>query len=173
MLRAFGTLCIIDITPDFLYTVTMKLQQLNYYGYDRTAYIDCLEQIRSTNRKHMEILNLWYIVITVVLLYFSWQNNFGLSSADVPKFLVFLGIGALFEFGLFARYKFTEKYGLFFTYLNMVVVLSFGIVCSLAQPYMVAALYLVFLMMISLSYIDKFFRMCSVIIIMCIAFITL
>ena len=43
----------------------MKTSSLNYYGYDKETHHECMGLIRTTNYKHMHILNIWFIAVNV------------------------------------------------------------------------------------------------------------
>ena len=136
----------------------MSGRSINYYGFEKPAYDECMDLIKETDRRHMEMLNLWFLIITCVYLYYSWQNSLGLSRNNAPMFLVFLGIELVGELLMVFAKKFVAKVPLLFVYVNTAVVLSFGILCSVSQPYMAATIYLVALVIVALSYIDVLWR---------------
>ena len=150
----------------------MPNKNLNYYGYDKSTYMDCLDLIKSTDLRHMQILNLWFIVTALIFTYFSIRNNFGLTSYDAGTFVVYVVAGSLFQIILWIFRKKINKFTIPLMYINIIVVMSFGVACSISQPYMVAAMFLVFLMMIALSYIDTFYRAGWVLIALCAIFVT-
>lgn len=137
----------------------MENINVDYYGYDKYTFDDCRDLISHMNRRHLEILNIWFIAITVVYLLFSWQDSFGFSKQNAPLFLVFFIGEVIFEIVLI-RYR-TGPAALYTAgpYINIVALLALGIICSAAQPYMAATIYLVMLMIVSYSYISTMFRM--------------
>ena len=143
----------------------MKDKSFNYYGYEKATYEDCESLIANTNRRHMEILNLWFIFITAVYLFFSWQNSYGFSQQNSPLFLIFLIGELVFEFFLI-RFRLSEDRGTHIViHINMLALLLFGIICSAAQPYMAATIFLVILVLVALSYIGTMLRMVSLLVI--------
>ncbi|MCR5054208.1 MAG: GGDEF domain-containing protein [Lachnospiraceae bacterium] len=137
----------------------MAEKSVNYYGYEKSSYLDCLDLIYATNGRHMRILNAWFLVITGIYTYFSWQNSFGLSEENFPMFIGFFVSICIFEFVLLRFGSFIEKYSLIASYINMLALMSLGILCSVSQPYMAATIYLVILVLVALSYIDTLIRM--------------
>ena len=153
----------------------MKDKSLNYYGYEKTTYDDCAYLIEQMNRRHMEILNVWFIFITAVYLFFSWQNSYGFSEQNSPVFLGLLIAEVIFEAVLIIYRKSMDRYLgmiLYLKYLNITALLAFGIICSAAQPYMAATIYLVILALVALSYIGTMLQMTLTLLAACGAFIT-
>ena len=134
-------------------------RRLNNYGFEKPAYDECKDLIKETDRRHMELLNLWFLVVACIYLYFSWQNSLGLSRNEAPWFLGFLIIEAIGQLFFFFCRKLVDRIVLVAIYLNIAVILSFGILCSVSQPYMAATIYLVALVIVALSYIDVLWRM--------------
>lgn len=149
----------------------MSEKSPNTYGYEKSSYDDCIELILATNRRHMEILNLWFLIIAAIYLFFSWQNMNGLSAVNAPFFLGFLIYEIVFMLVLIRFRRLSHRVMLLFTYVNLFGLLLFGIVCSAAQPYMAATMYLVILVIVALSYIDKLLRMGAALLLGCTAFL--
>ncbi len=136
----------------------MKNKSFNYYGYEKNTYDDCASLIAQVNRRHMEILNIWFILITAIYLFFSWQNSNGFNEQSSPVFLIFLIVEIVFEV-IFIRFRTVSLgYTQIFMHLNMMALLLFGIICSSIQPYMAATIYLVILVLVALSYIGTMTR---------------
>ena len=150
----------------------MKDKSFNYYGYEKNTYDDCESLIVNMNRRHMEILNIWFIIITAIYLFFSWQNSYGFSEQNSPVFLIFLILEIIFETGLLKFRAFMDRFALPSMYVNMVALLFFGTVCSAAQPYMAATIYLVILALVALSYIGTMLRMTALLVAACVFFLT-
>ncbi|MBO6147983.1 MAG: GGDEF domain-containing protein [Lachnospiraceae bacterium] len=137
----------------------MDNKSINYYGYDRDTYEDCQALIANMNRRHMGILNLWFLAITAVFLYFCSQNSYGLSEMNAPLFLGFLILEAACGIIFLCVRSFSDRMNKAFVIINMSALIVFGIICSASQPYMAATIYLVMLVLVSLSYISTFFQM--------------
>ncbi|MCR5280081.1 MAG: GGDEF domain-containing protein [Lachnospiraceae bacterium] len=151
----------------------MKLSQLNLYGYKKDVYNDCKDLIRETNLHHMEILNLRFLFITAVYLFVSLFNTLGMSSVDAPFFAAFLVVEAAFQVALVWADKFVARHIELAIYLNVFSLLAFGIVCSAARPYMAATLYPVILVVVALSYVDRYLRMMGALIFGSVIFLVL
>ncbi len=149
----------------------MKDKSFNYYGYEKNTYDDCESLIVNMNRRHMEILNIWFIIITAIYLFFSWQNSYGFSEQNSPLFLIFLILEIVFEAGLLKFRSFMDRFALPSMYVNMIALLLFGTICSAAQPYMAATIYLVILALVALSYIGTMLRMTAMLIGACVFFL--
>ncbi len=137
----------------------MDNKSIDYYGYDRDTYEDCQALIANMNRRHMGILNLWFLAITAVFLYFCSQNSYGLSEMNAPLFLGFLILEAACGIIFLCVRSFSDRMNKAFVIINMSALIVFGIICSASQPYMAATIYLVMLVLVSLSYISTFFQM--------------
>ncbi len=137
----------------------MKEKSLDFYGYEKASYLDCIELINNMNRKHLEILNIWFIVVCTVYMYLSWRNLFGFNSKDAPSMSVFFLIGVVFEGLILFLHKYSDKWRSLLIHISMLTLLGFGIVCSAAQPFMAATLFPVLLLLIGLSYITRMLYM--------------
>ncbi|MBR0099963.1 MAG: hypothetical protein IJP90_09645, partial [Treponema sp.] len=91
----------------------MTARSFNYYGYSKQSYIECLGLIRSTNRKHISILNTWFVLINLLYLVFSALNLFGVNQERIPLYGSFLLASILFEIWLFAFPKAVEQHSHF------------------------------------------------------------
>lgn len=150
----------------------MKFSDLNHYGCRKAVYDDCLDLIRETNHRHIEVLNLWFMFITAVCLVLSLQNTLGMSSVNAPLFIGLFVIGAVFQAMLTWADRLLRKHMVLATYFNILCLLAFGIVSSISRPYMAATVNLVVLVIVALSYVDRFFRMFMALIFSCGVFIS-
>ena len=145
----------------------MKDKSFNYYGYGKSTYDDCGRLIANMNRRHMEILNVWFIIITAIYLFFSWQNSYGFSEQNAPVFLIMLIGEVIFETGLLRFRELFDRHNTISIYINIIALFAFGIICSAAQPYMAATIYLVILVLTALSYILTMLRMAVILFLAC------
>lgn len=149
----------------------MTAASFNYYGFDRTTYFDCIDLIRATNRKHVIMLTMWFFVVNLLYLTFSVLNLFGVSQSHVPfcsSYLVAtVGLGML----LFFAPHFTERRSGLMVYLNTMMLISYGILTSVAQPYMPSTMYLVLFTAIALSYMGSMFRTFFLAVLSCTGFL--
>ena len=137
----------------------MTTRSFNYYGYDRATYMDCSALIRSTNRKHITILNTWFLFINVLYVVFSYLNLFGVNQERIPFYSAYLGISLLFEAWLVFLPNSVERFNYLAVFSSITMLLSYGITASVASPYMPATMFLVMLVLTSLSFIGSMYIM--------------
>lgn len=137
----------------------MTYKSFNYYGYDKETYLDCSPLIRSTNRKHITILNTWFILINLFYLMFSYLNLFGVNEERIPFYGSFLLISFAFEFWLLLFPKSVIRHNYLAVSASILILLTYGVISSLAQPYMAATIFLILLVLTSLSFIGSMYIM--------------
>ena len=137
----------------------MKYSGFGYYGYDRQTYENCGEQISSTNRIHALMMELWFIVNNFLYVIFSIMGVFGVTKSDTTFYTTFLVISLAYGiFTLFLR-SLTEKYTAITVYLNISMLLIYGIAVSAAKPYMAATMFPLLMVLAAVAYIDNMLRM--------------
>ena len=137
----------------------MNTRSFNYYGYSRESYKECSQLIRSTNRKHITILNTWFLFINLLYLVFSYLNLFGVNQERIPFYSAYLALGVIFEIWLVFFSHSVEKFNYLAVTLSIAMLLSYGIISSVASPYMPATMFLIMLTLPSLSYIGNMLLM--------------
>lgn len=137
----------------------MTYKSFNYYGYDRDTYKECSTLIRSTNRKHITILNTWFIFINLIYFIFAYLNLFGVNEGRLPFYGISILTGLFFEIWLLFFPRRVEKYNYIAVFISIIILLSYGIISSVAHPYMPATMFLVLLMLTSLSFIGSMYIM--------------
>jgi len=133
----------------------MTKHSFNFYGHEPKAYKECSSLIRSTNRKHITILNTWFLIVNILYLVFSSLNLFGVSEEQVPFYAGAVAFSIFFEVWLLLFPKSIEKHNYLAVFLSIIQLLSYGIIVSAMQPYMPATLYLVLLVLTSVSFIGN------------------
>ncbi len=142
----------------------MRYRNINYYGYEKGRYTDCIELIHDTNYKHMLILNTWFFVLTVVFMVLSRLNQFGVNKRNFNLYFISMLASLAFEIILIFFKQFSEKYAQILTYINIIILLAFSVFISIAQPYLAATMYLVLVVLVAVTYIDTMVRMTIVLI---------
>lgn len=137
----------------------MSFKSINYYGYDKNTYLDCIDLIRSANYSHLRMLNIWFIINCLSFVAFSFFGLFGVASVELPFYAIYLGIALLFQCAITFGRRFIEKIPHVVIYLNLLMMLTYGIQISVSQPYMAAVIYLILMTIVALSYIDTLYRM--------------
>ncbi len=131
------------------------LSNFNYYGYDKKTYKDCVSFIRTTNRKHIAVLNFWFVLVNLFYTIFSALNIFGLNQERVPFFILFFVVSFIFEAYLIFFQKFVERFHILALLFSLFLMFGYGILSSIAQPYMPASIFLILFAVTSLSYISQ------------------
>ena len=137
----------------------MAGKSINYYGYDKKTYYECVDMIHISNRNHLMIMNLWFLGVVSLYFILSFFNLFSLSrnNIGVCTFYVLGSVTYALVIGLCP--KFSEKHSYKFLIINVIFMYSYGIYVSVMRPYIPAAFYLILLILTSLSYVDYVFRM--------------
>lgn len=133
----------------------MNRRSLNYYGYDKETYIRCADLIRSTNRRHLEYVNVWFLLLNAMFIVFSLLNVFGVDTSNLLFHLAFMLIALAMEFVLHLAKKFSLRYVRILLLIEFIILISFGILTSNAQPYMAALMFPVMIVLIGVSFIDQ------------------
>lgn len=137
----------------------MTARSFNYYGFSKESYMECSEMIRSTNRKHITILNTWFFFINLLYLVFSYLNLFGVNQERIPFYATYCILSLGYEIWLFAFPKRVERHNYFAVFASISLMLSYGICASVMSPYMPATIFLVLLTLTTLSFIGTMFIM--------------
>ncbi|MCR5676369.1 MAG: GGDEF domain-containing protein [Lachnospiraceae bacterium] len=149
----------------------MNFKSVNYYGVDIDTYRECSGQIRSTNRRHIGIINVWFILNNAMFLICSLVGWFGVDRRSTSMYAVFLSAAMVFELLLLIFRGFFDRFCFLAPYISMTMLMAFGIAASVRQAYMMAAMYLVMVVLCALSYIDIFGRVAAFLILSSAAFI--
>ncbi|MBE5842576.1 MAG: GGDEF domain-containing protein [Butyrivibrio sp.] len=138
----------------------MIAHSLNYYGYDKETYNECRELIDDTNKKHVVILNLWFFTVNLFCILFSLLGLFSVNQSGIELYIFFniITIGSFVISKLIQR---TDNIYIlqFYIVWNVFVWMSYCIRISVDQPYMVAATFMVVLVVISYSFITTMIQM--------------
>ncbi|WP_191015345.1 GGDEF domain-containing protein [Treponema zioleckii] len=137
----------------------MTRLSFNFYGYSRESYKACAEMIRSTDRKHISILTSWFFLMNFVYLVFSYLNLFGVNEERIPFYSAFMLVSLMFGVWVLFFPKSVDKHIYFAVLSSIFMLLIYGILSSIAQPYMPATMFLVLLLLTSLSYVGSMYIM--------------
>ena len=136
----------------------MHINSFDYYGYDKDSYLDCREMVSKANRNQILLLNSWFVVMVLCYILFSGFNLFGVTQERIIFYAIYFLIGVSFELVLVFLKKIVVKYNFVMVYASIAILLSYGILVSVAHPYMPAVIYLIFVTLISLMYIHTMWR---------------
>ncbi len=137
----------------------MTKHSFNYYGYSKDSYIECASLIRSTNRKHITIVHSWFLIVNIFYFLFALFNFFGVTQERALFYMTYIAINIVFGTWQLAFRKTAEKHRYVSVFMSILILLSYGIFCSIAQPYMPATMFLILLILTSLSYIGQMYIM--------------
>ena len=138
----------------------MTLQSTNFYGYDKATYDDCRDLIDETNRRHLNILNVWFLIINLLCTIFA---NFGIFSANLSDkglYLSYTFISIAFFISSHTLQRIKKKKSLVLhlhILLNVFIWMIYSIQLSVDQPYMAATMYIVMIVVLSFSFITTLF----------------
>ncbi len=133
----------------------MTAQSTNYYGYDKETYVDCIELIDETNRKHMDILNAWFFTVNLFCFCFALFGLFNSNQGDIQLYIIF-GIIAVVSllFSKFVQKKKRKRIILLAQILiNTALWMLYSVRISTESPYMAATMFPVLLVVLSFSFI--------------------
>ncbi len=133
----------------------MTTRSFIFYGYAKESYFECADLIRQTNRKHIAILNTWFFLINLLYLVFSYLNLFGVNEERIPLYATYFFASIAFEIWILFFPKHIEKHNHLAVFASIFMLLSYGIICSVAEPYMPATMFLILLALTALSYIGN------------------
>jgi len=134
----------------------MNFESLNYYGYSRETYKNCKELVFDTNKKHVNILNIWLAIICVFMFSVSYVSLFAVMTGNRLLYVVYFFAALIMELWMRLKKEHSELEVRLAMLLNVLMIASFGIYTSVMQPYMAAVIYPVMLVVLSLSYIETF-----------------
>ncbi|MBO6148661.1 MAG: GGDEF domain-containing protein [Lachnospiraceae bacterium] len=137
----------------------MLLHEIDHYGYSPSIYRECTDLIWSTNEKHVSIINMWFLIINVLFAGFSVLNMFGVNRSRISFYVIYGIVSLAFEICLIFFRKLIHKHPRITVYFSIVLLLSYCVSSSMAQPYLTASMFLVLVVLVALSYIDTMFRM--------------
>lgn len=137
----------------------MSFKTLNYYGYSKEMYQNCLEYIRETDLHHAKILNIWFSILCVLVYILSKLNLSTLMSGNPKVYMAYFLLASGWNLiVLFAQHKNTARAHIA-AGVNILFLYSFSIYVSVTQPYMAASIFPVIVVVIAFSYINTFLVM--------------
>jgi diguanylate cyclase (GGDEF)-like protein len=137
---------------------TNMLQKFNHYGVDKAAYKGCEPSIRLSNHQHAEIVDWWFLLVNIlcfVCAKFDWLN------VDWRNMRIYAGY-VIVTLAYILIIKFipaVHKLSFLPTLVNIVILVSYGIVMSNVSPYMIAFMFFIIMLVIAMSFIETMLRM--------------
>ncbi|WP_026668212.1 GGDEF domain-containing protein [Butyrivibrio sp. AE2005] len=149
----------------------MYWQKINYYGFEKHRYDDCKKLIHDTNYTHLLIINSWLLLMTLTFMILCLLNEFGLTRRNFNMYYSFMILSLVFEVVFIVLKKFCARYSTFFVHASSIILIVFGIFSSVSQPYLAATMYLVIVVLLSVTYIDTMIRFTVLLIFYCSVFL--
>ena len=146
------------------------MNSFNYYGFDKETYMSCLPMVKDLDHRHIKIILSWFLMDSLFNLIFSFFGLFSFGRDRAGFFLTFTLLTA-FMLAVAVFVKKSYDYVVPFMYLSIALLITYSILLSVNQPYMVATMYMVCMVLLALSYVDTMGRMALALVICCIAFI--
>lgn len=141
----------------------MSGNSLNYYGYDKHTYKQCLGSIHSTNRKHILMLNTWFLFANTFYLIFSILNLWGVTQERILFYAVYVALAVILEALILFLRNAAEHHSFILVYVSMALMLSYGILASISKPYMPATMFMLLLVLSASIYMHQAVAMSCVI----------
>ena len=145
----------------------MPKKSINFYGYDRETYENCGDLIRNMNRRHMEFLNVWFLLLNAMFILFSLFGIFGVDKRSLRLYITYFSVAAVFEILIRALPRFVLRTSRLMVFINVVILVSYGVAASAAQPYMAAVMFHVIIVLIGISFVDMLATMAGALLISC------
>ncbi len=149
----------------------MPRKSINFYGYDKETFDACGKLICRTNRRHMEIVNVWFLVLNVLLSLFACFEIFAVNKRYLRVYILYLCIAVGLEILIRFAPKAIDAMGRLMIVIYIAILVSYGICSSVAQPYMASAMFPVLIVVIGISFIDTLSLMTGVLMLSCIVFL--
>ncbi len=146
------------------------MEKFAFYGYDREMYHNCIDLIRWTNRRHLRVINSWFLVVNLLYLLFSTQNLFGVNEKHIAFYGFFVVLSMGMEAALFFMRPLIRRFSMPLVYIQTCVLFLYGIMASLNQPYMAATMFQVLTVLVAVAFIDTMLTIGGAVVFFCVAF---
>jgi hypothetical protein len=67
----------------------MNFANLNFYGYKKETYQKCTGQIGETDLNHAKILDIWFVLLSIVMFFLSRLNKITVLAGKPYVYLAF------------------------------------------------------------------------------------
>ncbi len=131
----------------------MERKNLNYYGYDRDTFDSVTDLRRQTNRNNTDTIALLFLILTGVFLILVLLDI--LPYAHRQMYITYTAIAAAFGVFLILFRKYSLRFAIPLMYASVIILMSYAITSSNRESFQIATLYPVFVVLLSVSYIDR------------------
>ena len=147
----------------------MKSKSFNYYGFDKETFESVAELRRQTNRNNIESIAILFLMVMVASTVMSFLNV--IPYAQRTTYITYLVICAAFAAVLLIFRKYTLKLSGILIYVTIAILVSFSIVSSIDEAFLVSAVFPAFIIILCMAFIDRMIPFTGVIVIAYIAFV--
>ena len=144
------------------------LSKLLYYGYSKQSYLSIKEHCDENNIRHLEIVNTLFLG-SMVFAYILSAINF-IPYAQRKMYLTYAIASFVYEVLLFAVRKLLKRINRVLIYLFMILLVAFSISMCKEEPFLISAVFPVFMFIGGVAYVDNMFRSGAFIILETVAF---
>lgn len=130
-----------------------------------------MDLIMTTNRKHAEILNLWFMFLMLLLSIFAHNELFFVDKRTEPLNCIYLGLSLAYFVCSLLFSTFTKRHAMGMTHICITMLMTYSIIASMYQPYMAATVILVMIVLVAVAFTDTMFAMAGLLLIYVAAFI--
>jgi len=145
----------------------MYWQKINYYGFEKHLFDDCKELIHTTNYRHLLLINSWILFMTITSMVLCLFNKFTLSKINIRIFYALMIASLLLEIILLVLKKLCTRYSTVFVHITFLIMIFLGIYSSITQPVIASTVFIVFMMLASVMFIDRMVRFTVLLILYC------
>ena len=147
----------------------MKSKSFNYYGFDKETFESVSELRRQTNRNNIESISILFTLVMAAATIMSFMNV--IPYAQRNTYILFLVLSVAFSAFLLIFRKYTLRLSGILIYVTIVLLISFSIVSSIDEAFLVSAVFPAFVIILSMAFIDRMIPFSAVIIASYIGFV--
>lgn len=131
----------------------MEPRNFNYYGFDRQTYESVSGLRKETNRLNVQTLSAIFLLVMAVATVLSFLDI--IPYAQRSMYLLFLIVIAAFTVLLLIFRKYTLRLSTLLLYIEIVILMGFSISSSNSESFLVATVFPVFVVLVSVAFIDR------------------
>ncbi len=131
----------------------MKSKSFNYYGFDKETFDSVAELRRQTNRNNIESISILFMLVMAAATIMSFLNV--IPYAQRFTYITFLALSVAFFVFLLIFRKHTMQLSGILIYAAVALLVSFSIVSSVDEAFLVSAVFPAFVIILSMAFIDR------------------
>lgn len=135
----------------------MIFKNLTYYGYSRETYEHCKNMITDANLHNAKTLNIWFTILCLVVIAFSNGDLLLVMAGNPGVYLSYFFLALIWDIIIFSGKKHSALGVRIAVIMEGLFLLTFALYSSVVQPYMMAVMFPIVILVIAFSYIDIFY----------------